>query len=78
MRTFFQSKNILHPIENPDVGLTHHKRLYSRTKSSSHVIPSPMISVPEKKSNARFVRIRLVFIRIGKENQIFLSYFNLK
>jgi hypothetical protein len=67
MRAFSQSKNASRPAENSDMGTTYHKRLYSRNKSSSHVVPSSMIKdIQKQNKNTRIVRIRLVFIRIGK------------
>ena len=52
--------------EDSDADTTYHKRSYARVKSSSHVVPSPVINVPEKTNNLHIVRMRLVFIRIGK------------
>lgn len=45
----------------------HHRprRSYSRHKSSSHVVPTVPTN-PDKKISARTVRIRVVFIHIGK------------
>jgi len=57
MLRFFPSKT----NENSD-----YKRSYSRNKSSSHVVPSPTPILPEKTDNNYIVRIRLVFIHIGK------------
>ena len=74
MRAFSQSKNALHPTDNPDMGTTHHKRLYSRNKSSSHVVSSSKIkSIDKQNKNTRIIRIRLVFIRIGKIIKFFFK-----
>lgn len=39
----------------------------SRSRSTSRVVENPMLSIPPIKPGTRIVRIRLVFIRIGKE-----------
>jgi hypothetical protein len=62
MHKIFQQKS----NENNDMGSNYHKRSNSRSKSSSHVVPSP-IPILDKNDNTRMVRIRLVFIRIGKK-----------
>ncbi len=76
MHRFFQPKTNLRSNENNDMGNNYRKRSYSRSKSSSHVVPSSMINIPENKDNAHIVRIRLVFIRIGKKRKHFLFLFN--
>ncbi|CAF1148950.1 unnamed protein product, partial [Adineta ricciae] len=42
------------------------QRDFSRKKSSSIVVNNPGLTLPAKKTNARVVRIRLVFIHIGE------------
>jgi hypothetical protein len=69
MRRFFPSQNSIQPNE---MGDNHRKRSYSRKKSLSLVVPSPPIDVLRHPTNTRIVRVRLVFIRIGKRTDIFL------
>jgi hypothetical protein len=78
MNRFFPLKKNLNSTESNDTGSTHHKRLYSRNKSSSHVVPHPVENLTKKKSNTRVVRVRLVFIRIGKGNLPFFTINYLK
>jgi hypothetical protein len=68
MNRFFSSKT----TETTD----YYKRSYSRNKSSSHVVPSPTTNILEQKDNTHTVRIRLVFIRIGKKEK--KIYFKIK
>jgi hypothetical protein len=74
MRRFFPSQNSLQPNE---MGDNHRKRSYSRNKSSSIVVPSPTIDVIKHTSNTRIVRVRLIFIRIGKRTHIFSYSFEI-
>jgi len=64
MHRIFQQKS----IESNDMGGNNYrKRSNTRNKSSSHVVPSPIL-ILDKNDDTRYVRIRLVFIRIGKKN----------
>ncbi len=47
------------------------RRVFRHRKPSSVVVLNPALTLLEKHINARIVRIRLVFIRIGKENFLF-------
>ncbi|CAF4419414.1 unnamed protein product, partial [Adineta steineri] len=67
MQRFFPSKSIRSSNESLDMGINHRKRSQSRNKSlSSHIVSTSRIDSQEKKTNARIVRVRLVFIRIGE------------
>ncbi|CAF1090090.1 unnamed protein product [Rotaria sp. Silwood1] len=66
MHRIFRSKKTQHSNENNDIGNNYSKRLYSRHKSLSHVVPIPMIKLPQDKTNIRMIRIRLIFIHIGE------------
>ncbi|CAF2842061.1 unnamed protein product [Rotaria sp. Silwood2] len=66
MHRIFRSKKTHHSNENNDIENNCPKRLYSRHKSLSHVVPIPMIILPQDKTNIRIVRIRLIFIHIGE------------
>jgi hypothetical protein len=70
MHQIFQQKS----IESNDMGNNYRKRSNTRNKSSSHVVPSP-IPILDKNDDTRYVRIRLVFIRIGKKIEL-LIYVN--
>ena len=56
MHRLFQQKS----NENNDMGSAYHKRSNPRSKSSSHVVPSP-IPILDKNDNTRMVRIRFSF-----------------
>ncbi len=71
MRRFFPSQNSLQPNE---MGDNHRKRSYSRNKSSSIVVPSTPIDILRHTGNTRIVRVRLIFIRIGKRTHLFLLF----
>ncbi|CAF0969431.1 unnamed protein product [Rotaria sordida] len=66
MHRICQSKKIQHSNETNDIGNNYLKRLNCRHRSLSHVVPVPMIKVPEHKTNIRIVRIRLIFIHIAE------------
>ena len=66
MHRFFPPKTNSQVNENHDKGNNYPKRFTSRTKSSSVVVPNLKTPIPEKNENTRYVRVRLVFIHIGK------------
>jgi hypothetical protein len=62
-----RSKQNHHSNENQDTETNNdHQRFHRRKKSPPIVVPNSTLNLMEKKSNARIVRIRLVFINIGK------------
>jgi hypothetical protein len=75
MSRLFPMKINLDANEIKDTRANHdYKRSFSRSKSSSYVVETPNIIVPEQTTTTtttittttRLVRIRLVFIRIGE------------
>ncbi|CAF3630806.1 unnamed protein product [Rotaria socialis] len=66
MRRLLKSRKTVHSNENHDIGNPPQKSAYFRQKPLSHVVSTPLTPVPESSFNARIVRIRLVFIRIGE------------
>jgi hypothetical protein len=70
MNDLSHSKNGQHSINYNDWKPT--RRVFRRKKPSSVVVLNPALTLLEKHINARIVRIRLVFIRIGKKNFLFL------
>ncbi len=54
-----------HPIEHPP-------RFSRRKRSLSTVVPNPVYLI-EKQTSARIVRIRLVFVQIGKKKTYFIK-----
>lgn len=54
-----------------DYPMNYHRRFSRRMKSCSTVVPIPTFDCTDKYPNARIVKIRLVFIHIGKNNFFF-------
>ena len=46
----------------------HFRRFFRPKKSSSVVVLNPILNLPDKHTNVRIVRLRLVFIHIGEKN----------
>jgi hypothetical protein len=69
MHRFFPPKTNSQLNEAYDMGSNYPRRLTSRTKSSSVVVPNLKALTQEKNENTRYVRVRLVFIHIGKRNE---------
>lgn len=70
MRRIFKSKKPNHSNENNDTGGHLRKSLYFRQKPLSEVVSKP--TTPDVDlTAARMVRIRLVFIRIGRKLKSF-------
>ncbi|CAF4000135.1 unnamed protein product [Rotaria magnacalcarata] len=66
MRRLLKSRKTVHSNENHDTGNPPQKSGYFREKPLSYVVSTSLTPVPESSFNARIVRIRLVFIRIGE------------
>lgn len=62
-----------HSLDNND--WKRPQRMYRPKKSLSTVVLHPILNIPDKHPNARIVRIRLVFIRIGKKNIFIIMKF---
>ena len=62
---------LFHSKVNENNEMTNHypKRSTSRHKSSSQVLSTLWIN-PDAKDNARIVRVRVIFIRIGKRKNV--------
>jgi hypothetical protein len=69
MRQVLHAKGCQSSIEDIHLGgkvTPNHHWIYGQQKSPTLVISNPLMKLIEEKSNAHIVRIRLVFIRIGK------------